>query len=203
MTFWVFVILVISTPADLRRHGAAAADKGPFLAGRLLVASKKLRDPNFMHSVVYLVRHDISGAIGVIVNRPGKEFPLAALLKNFGLPSEDETRRIKRHFGGPVDTNALFILHTPDFQGINTLVADGGLAMSANRDILQAIAENRGPSKMKIMVGYSGWGAGQLESEIARGDWLDAAADPRVVLDSQGSAKEQWHRARDKAGLTL
>jgi len=207
MRYRRLLVLLLLLWAVLAVVGAAhhdlAADSKPFLAGRLLVASKNLRDPKFMHSVVYLVRHDATGALGVIVNRPGKSFPLAELLKGFGLEPGEESRTMHRHFGGPVATQALFFLHTPDFTGETTITADDGLAMTADRGILQAIAENRGPAKMKIMVGYSGWGAGQLEAEIARGDWLDAAADPRDVLDSHGDAKAQWQRARDKAGLTL
>ena len=179
------------------------ADKGPYLAGRLLVASKNLRDPNFIHTVVYLVEHDAEGAIGLIINRRLGDGNLADLLKGFDLDTGRAERRVFLHFGGPVATGSVFILHTPDYQGKGTLMAADGLAMTGDRTILKAISEGRGPARMRFMIGYSGWGPGQLENEIARGDWLDSAADPEVIFHQEGSAEEQWKRARDKAGLTL
>ena len=203
LRLWVVIALFAVSGVGSGAGPGQAADKGPYLAGRLLVASKKLSDPNFIHTVVYLVEHDPNGAIGLIINRRIGDGNLADLLKGFGLKAAEADRRVHLHFGGPVATRAVFVLHTPDYRGEGTLSAAEGLSMTGNRAILTAISEGRGPARMRFMIGYSGWGPGQLESEIARGDWLDAAADPEVIFNDQGNAEEQWRRARDKAGLTL
>ena len=189
--------------AVLCLHIGDVQAEGRFLDGRLLVASKKLQDPNFNRTVVYLVEHDRGGAVGLIVNRRIGEGNLAGLLKGFGLPSKNGDRDVKLHFGGPVASGSVFILHSSDYSGKGTLSAKNGLSMTGDRAILEAISAGRGPKRMKFMVGYSGWGPGQLENEIARGDWLDATADLGFIFEDEGGAEEVWQRAKDKAGLTL
>jgi len=182
---------------------ATANEDGPYLAGRMIVAAAKLLDPNFTHTVIYLLEHNAKGAVGLIINRVIGEGNLNHLLKGFGLiPSEGE-RYVRLHFGGPVSTGSVFILHSPDFKAASTSRAPGGLAMTSDQTILDALARGEGPTRMKVMIGYSGWGPGQLKKEIARGDWLNVPADADFVFDASGSDVDQWNAARDRAGLTL
>ena len=182
---------------------ATANEDGPYLAGRMIVAAEKLLDPNFTHTVIYLLEHNAKGAVGLIINRVIGEGNLNHLLKGFGLiPSEGE-RYVRLHFGGPVSTGSVFILHSPDFKAASTSRAPGGLAMTSDQTILDALARGEGPTRMKVMIGYSGWGPGQLKKEIARGDWLNVPADADFVFDASGSDVDQWNAARDRAGLTL
>ena len=117
-------------------------------------------------------------------------------------PSEGE-HPVSIHFGGPVSTGRVFILHSPEFNTANTFLVPGGLAMTSDQTILDSLARGEGPIRMKVMIGYSGWRPGQLEKEVARGDWLNAPADVDFVFDASGSDVDLWNAARDLAGLTL
>lgn len=178
-----------------------AADK-PSLAGRMLVASPKLSDPFFRHAVVYLIEHDRAGAVGLIVNRRMGEGSLKELVGELGFEMPDD-RQVALYFGGPVSLRNVFVLHSGDFRAKTTVGAPGGLAMTADKSIIRALAEGRGPKRVRLMMGYAGWGAGQLESEIERGDWLDAPADEELIFAPAADTDRMWQRARDKAGLTL
>ena len=180
-----------------------ANENSPYLAGRMLVAAEKLVDPNFTHTVIYILEHNAKGAVGLIINRKIGEGDLNHLLKGFGLTPSEGERRVRLQFGGPVSTSNVFILHSPDFKSANTSRAPGGLAMTSDQTILDALVRHEGPTRMKVMIGYSGWSAGQLEKEIARGDWLNAPADVDFVFDTSGSSVDRWRAALDQAGLTL
>lgn len=198
---WLILSMVIGLTGPA--GPATANEDGPYLAGRMIVAAAKLLDPNFTHTVIYLLEHNAKGAVGLIINRVIGEGNLNHLLKGFGLiPSEGE-RYVRLHFGGPVSTGSVFILHSPDFKAASTSRAPGGLAMTSDQTILDALARGEGPTRMKVMIGYSGWGPGQLKKEIARGDWLNVPADADFVFDASGSDVDQWNAARDRAGLTL
>ena len=198
---WLIISMVIGLTGPA--GSASANEDGPYLAGRMLVAAEKLLDPNFTHTVIYLLEHNTKGAVGLIINRVIGEGNLNHLLKGFGLmPSEGE-RRVRLYFGGPVSAGSVFILHSPDFKAAKTSQALGGLAMTSDQTILDALARGEGPTQMKVMIGYSGWGPGQLEKEIARGDWLNVAADADFVFNPSGSDVDRWNAARDRAGLTL
>lgn len=181
--------------------GASAAER-PSLAGRMLVAAEKLADPFFRHAVVYLVQHDRAGAIGLIVNRRMGEGSLAELVAELGFELPED-RRVKLYFGGPVALRGVFVLHSPDYAGTGTMRAPDGLAMTGDKSIIKAIADGHPPKRMRFMMGYAGWGAGQLDDEIERGDWLDAPADDGLIFEDGAETDEIWRRARDKAGLTL
>jgi len=197
----LLLILCILLPALLPATTAAAAER-PSLAGRMLVAAPKLADPFFRHSVVYLVEHDAHGAVGVIVNRRMGEGSLAELVAELGF-SIPEDREVGLYFGGPVALKGVFVLHSAEYNGPRTMRAPGGLAMTGDKGIIRAIINGNAPKRMRFMMGYAGWGAGQLEDEIARGDWLDAPADDGLIFQDTTEPEEIWRQARDKAGLTL
>jgi putative transcriptional regulator len=205
--------MLLCAAALLVGIAAAAEDKSPLpdpppgqlLAGQLLVASAALQDPRFYHSVILLLRHDRNGAFGLIVNRPLGERSLAALLADAG-PRDapkgtDDGRRdkdaavegtIRVFFGGPVQPQLGFVIHSADYSRPETLTI-GGLAMTANREILRDIGQRRGPAKYLFVLGYAGWGRGQLEGEIARRDWLISPADPDLVFDAERGTV--WQKA--------
>ncbi|MEK9723661.1 MAG: YqgE/AlgH family protein [Rhodospirillaceae bacterium] len=193
----ILVVLLLALPQP-----AIGAEKKPTLAGRMLVASEKLKDPFFQHSVVYIIEHDANGAIGLIVNRRMGEGSLAQLVDELGF-SLPEDRHVELYFGGPVSLRGVFVLHSPEYDGPRTLKAPDGLAMTGDKSIIRAIANGRAPKQIRLMMGYAGWGAGQLEDEVERGDWLDAPADNQLIFEEGGDADDIWKRARDKAGLTL
>ena len=178
-----------------------AADK-PYLAGRMLVAAPTLSDPYFQWSVVYLVEHNAEGAFGVIVNRKMGEGPLAELIGDHGFDVPEEMM-VPLYFGGPVDMRKLFVLHSGEYEGIGTQTSPGGISMTGHRSIYQDILEGKGPKRHRLFLGYAGWGAGQLEGEIQRGDWFDADPDETVIFEPVDDQQKSWLRAREKAGLTL
>jgi len=163
------------------------------LAGQLLVAAPELRDPRFFHAVVYVVRHDRTGALGLVVNRPDKEVPIADLLERMGLEHEGVAGTLRMRYGGPVEPGRVFVLHTADYRVEGTRVIGNGIALTVNPAILRAIGKGAGPRQAILTLSYSGWGPGQLEMEMRAGAWISIPADPSIVFDDRDDTK--WQRA--------
>jgi putative transcriptional regulator len=142
------------------------------LRGKFLIAGRNLRDPNFFQSVVLVVEHGDGGAMGVVVNRPSGVTVAEALKNHFELPESGEMVYV----GGPVEHNALFILHNADdIDGSETPVIDGvyvGSSPDTFESIVKRAAEGADELKFRVYFGCAGWGPDQLESELARSDWL-------------------------------
>ena len=173
----------------------------PYLAGQLLVATPNIKDPRFAKTVIYMVNHDQQGALGLIINRVHGSGPMEEFLKGFDLDATGIGGDIQLHYGGPVAPGAGFILHTADYNGPGTHVVDDRMAMTTERSVLKAISEGHGPRLSLFAIGYAGWGAGQLEGEIKRGDWFSTPADEELIFGEDQNGK--WDRASDKAGLKL
>lgn len=171
------------------------------LAGQLLVATPKMPDPRFRRTVIFMVRHDASGAMGLVLNRPMGEVPLARLLDPRGAEREEVKGKIRLHYGGPVERTRGFMLHTPDYVGEDTEIITEAVALSRSRAVVHAIADGIGPGRSFFALGYSGWAAGQLEAEIAAGHWVVVPADVALVFDDDYDAK--WPRAMARQRLTL
>jgi putative transcriptional regulator len=142
------------------------------LRGQCLVAAKSLRDPNFHKTVVLLLEHGDEGATGLIVNRPSSLKVSHALSAHFELPELDDVV----FDGGPVEPMALLMLHNDEvFQGTETSPLPGlyiGGSVETFKEVLENCSGGADKPHFRIFLGYSGWGPGQLEGEIARGDWL-------------------------------
>ena len=180
---------------------AAEGRKTEGLTGQLLVARPEMNDPRFSGTVIYMVRHDANGALGLIVNRPFEEIPIALLLRRLGLEHEGAGGSILVHYGGPVDPGRVFVLHTTDYRGEGTQVIADGIALSGNPGILRAIGAGTGPRRALLFLSYSGWAPGQLEREIEAGGWIVARADPALVFDDDHETK--WERAMGRQGIDL
>jgi putative transcriptional regulator len=184
---------------------SGAEDTGPPAdppAGQLLIASAEIQDPRFQHSVILLLRHDRTGAFGIAINRPLGERALAAVLaeadRKSQKPGEDGAIEgtIRLFVGGPVQPRFGFVVHSTDYRRPETLAVAGGVAVTASTDVLRDIGHHQGPAKYLFALGYCGWGAGQLEAEIAHRDWFTAPADPALVLDADRDAVWQTALAR-------
>ena len=195
MTKLLAIILLVVAAA----LPAAAETAAEPTAGQLLVASAAMQDPRFSHRVILLLRHDASGAFGIVINRPLGERPIAELLADSGSTTDKDTRdsgvegMIRVFLGGPVEPQYGFVIHGGDYRRPETLRLENGIAMTATKEVLRDIGHHRGPEKYLFALGYSGWGAGQLEGEIARHDWFTAPADPDLVFDEERGAV--WERA--------
>jgi putative transcriptional regulator len=178
------------------RAAEPAADPAP---GQLLIASAAMQDPRFRHSVILLLRHDATGAFGIAINRPIAEEPIAKLLAEAGGKAEGNSADKKPEgtipvlLGGPVQPELGFIVHSPEYGRPDTMHVGDALAMTASKEALRDIGQHKGPKKYLFALGYAGWGAGQLEAEIARRDWFTAPAEPELVFDTERS--QVWEHA--------
>lgn len=186
--------------ADATTRMAAPA-KASTLAGQLLVAKDELRDPRFVRSVIYLIHHDATGAMGLILNRPIAEASLSELLEQAGLEGAGVKGEIRIHFGGPVEPGQGFVLHTTDFTIEGTKVVKDGIAVTAKPEMLRAIGTGIGPRKSLFSLGYAGWAPGQLETEIKAGAWEIVPADEELVFDEKFETK--WDRAMARRTIRL
>jgi putative transcriptional regulator len=140
-------------------------------------------DPNFRHAVILMVRHDKTGALGIIINRPIQEVPLARLMDLVGKRSTGITGRAQVFAGGPVDPQIGFVVHTAEYHRSGTIDIDGHVAMTSDPEALSDICNHKGPRQSLIAFGYAGWGPGQLESEMMLGGWFTMPEDPKFVFD--------------------
>lgn len=165
----------------------------PTLAGHLLLAMPHLNEGPFAHSVVYMCAHTPEGAIGLIVNQPLERPSFPELLRQLNIDPLPPSRSIRLCSGGPVETGRGFVLHTADWTTESTLKVDGRLALTANLDILKAIAEGGGPHQGILALGYAGWGPGQLDTEMQQNAWLVAPLPDADFIfgDDQGG---MWRR---------
>ncbi len=191
--------LAVSAPGG--RTAAAQGPKGGSLTGQLLVATPEMGDPRFARTVIYMVHHDATGAMGLVVNRPFKEVSIALLLERLGMDKTGVRGDIRVHYGGPVEPGRAFIVHTTDYTAEGTQVIKNGIALTGRPAILRAIAAGTGPRRALFVLGYAGWAPGQLEAEIATGAWATAPADPGLVFGD--NYEEKWDRAMARRKIDL
>jgi putative transcriptional regulator len=152
-------------------------------AGQLLIAAPSLQGSPFENAVILVAQHSRDGALGVIINRPLGERPIAALIEAFGADATDVNGSVRVYRGGPVSPEIGFVVHSADYRLADTIDIDGKVALTAAPDVLRDIGHGKGPSKKLIAFGYAGWGPSQLDNEIARGDWYNVAEEPALVFD--------------------
>ncbi|GGK25084.1 YqgE/AlgH family protein [Salinarimonas ramus] len=178
-----------------------------YLDGQLLLAMPGMGDERFERTVIYLCAHSAEGAMGIVINKPSGDVKLPDLLVQLEIIPAEETIRLparvgdmKVMMGGPVETTRGFVLHSPDFfLDQSTLPIDGDICLTATVDILRAMARGRGPDRAMFALGYAGWGAGQLETEIQKNGWLSCPADPDIVFGA--SAETKYESAFRKIGV--
>lgn len=170
-------------------------------AGQLLVANRQMTDPRFAKTIIYMVAHDGDGAFGLVVNRRYGEGSLRALLDAFDIPAPPNVGSVPLLYGGPVQPERGFVLHSPDYDGDSTMRLKDWLALSTGRDVLEAMAGGNGPKQAVVLLGYAGWGPSQLDGEIAHSDWLLAPAEPSLIFEDDPD--NAWERAMQQAGIPL
>ena len=158
------------------------------LTNQFLIAMPGMADDTFAGAVVYLCEHTEQGALGLVINKP-IDITLKNLFDKVELSLESTTLADQPvFFGGPVQTERGFVLHdTPteaDSHYSSTLAIPGGLAMTTSKDVLEALSSGAGPKRLLVTLGYSGWGAGQLEDELGRNGWLTVDAKPEIIFDT-------------------
>jgi putative transcriptional regulator len=170
------------------------------LAGKLLIAMPSMGDFRFEQSVVFLCAHSDEGAMGLIINKPAQDVVLGDVLGQLDIDVTQTVRELRVHIGGPVETARGFVLHSRDYQSnLQTLNVDADFAMTGTLDVLEEIGKATGPTRSQLMLGYAGWGAGQLEGEIRHNGWLVCDATPELVFEVDDDAK--WAKALDSIGV--
>jgi len=178
-------------------HGAEPVG----VAGQLLVASEQMGDPRFQRTVIYMVSHDATGALGLIVNRPVARVEAADLLKDLGRENRGASGSIRVHYGGPVATGQGLVLHTEEWRTKDTRVVSGSIAFTASPLVVDAIAHGAGPRRSLFALGHAGWAPHQLEAELAADAWITVTADEALVFDDEATTK--WDRAMARRKISL
>ena len=196
-----FAAVLLAPIAATPGHSAEPRPRPGDLTGQILVATPDMPDPRFSHAVIYMIRHDASGAQGLVVNRPLREVPLALLLDQMGMESQGVQGTVRLHAGGPVDTLRILVLHTAGNANEGNLAVKDGIAVTWEPDILRAIAQGKGPRRTLFVVGHAGWAPGQLEAEMKTGAWVRASADDALLFDE--SYETKWDRAMARRKIDL
>jgi putative transcriptional regulator len=170
------------------------------LAGHFLIAMPSMVDPNFEGTVTYLCEHTERGALGVVVNRQ-TDITMESLFDQIEIKvshSSLVTRKV--HFGGPVSTEHGFVLHRPHGTWNSSIVVGDELMLTTSKDILEAVADGSGPNDWLLTLGYAGWGAGQLEEEIAQNAWLTVPATADLLFETP--AEQLFDVAMQRLGIS-
>lgn len=140
-------------------------------------------------TVIYVCEHSDRGALGLVINRP-TDLSLAGLLEQVDLEQGPNCQReLPVHFGGPVQSDRGFVLHKPAGDYSSSIRLGDTLALTTSRDVLQAVANGEGPEKIFVTLGYAGWGAGQLEQELAQNAWLSVQANESIIFEEPAEAR--------------
>ena len=172
-----------------------------FLKNHFLIAMPTLMDPNFFHTVTYICEHNRQGAMGIVINQP-VELTVAEVVEHLGF-SATAGKHLQQsvYRGGPVETERGFVLHKPIGHWESTLSITKTIGLSTSNDIVEALAQGQGPAQCLMALGYAGWGAGQLEQELAENSWLSAPADESVLFETD--ADKRWEAAAALMGVDI
>ena len=171
------------------------------LTNHFIIAMPGLMDENFNQAVTFICEHDDNGTFGIIINRES-EISLDDVMQQMKISYNPDNADIGPVFtGGPVQANRGFVLHRPIGNWDSSLIVNDSVALTTSRDILEAIADNKGPDDNIITLGYAGWGPGQLEQEMADNTWLSCPAEEQIIFSTP--VEERWQAAANLIGVDL
>ena len=174
---------------------------GTYFEGQMLLAMPAMTDPRFERAVIYMCAHNDEGAMGLVVNKTLDSIDFRELLGQLDIPAGDSVRDMTVHFGGPVENQRGFVLHSGEYRHDETLMISDQVGLTATLDILRALARGDGPEKSILALGYAGWGPGQLESEFHDNAWLAVPYDDALMFEVE--AADKWERAFNSIGVDL
>lgn len=177
-----------------------------FLDGHLLIAMPGMYDENFARTVVYICAHTADGAMGFIINKP-QPITFPDILLHLDLIDETDAIMLPNHArnfpilgGGPVDTGRGFVLHSDDYSSGSSIPVSDDIVLTATLDVVRAIYEGGGPRRATMLLGYAGWGAGQLEAEMANNGWLNCPATEELIFSHD--LDDKYERALALMGVS-
>ena len=201
----ILLLLIFIITISLFNNGITTAEgpknylKGKFYSSvkdHFLIATEKMNDNRFGKTVIVMFESDENGAWGLVINKRLGTMPIALLIDPSLNTSEEREEMFKKNipifWGGPVDVKEIFILHSSEYKS-ETTKNYGDISISQDYDILFDIAENKGPEKSLVILGYSGWGSGQLEGEMERDHWILSDIDLDITFDKDSNTK--WNKA--------
>ena len=169
------------------------------LTGSFLISTPQMPDPRFEEHVIYICAHSHEGAMGLAINKPQYSLSLGEVLQVANMHVPDMLPPV--HIGGPVDLESAFILYTSDYRTEYQLEISPTVSLSREKKVLLDIAESRGPEKYLFLMGYTGWGPGQLEQELVEDGWLMVPADDSIIFDLADENK--WKAAAMRYGIDI
>ena len=176
-------------------------DSDTSLVNKCLLATPAIKDPLFASSLVYMCEHNQSGSMGLVVNHPTDQ-NLDQIFDQLDIQcSDDNIRNQPLYIGGPVQLEQGFILHNDADDWQKTIEISSNIHLTSSIDILQAIAAGKGPTDYLVMLGFSGWSSGQLESELQSNSWLTTSANTDLLFHQ--SADDKWQVAFDTLGFDI
>ena len=209
----ILLFLFITLQITLFHHVFALAKtpenyfKGEFYSSvknNFLIATEKMNDNRFEKTVIAMLENDEDGAWGLVINKPMGSIPLAMLIDPSLSTSEEREKLYEKNilifWGGPVEVKIFFVLHSSEYQSESTKNY-GGISISQDYNILFDIAEDRGPEKSLVILGYSGWGSGQLEGEMERDHWILSDLDSDIIFEKESMKK--WPKAYENSFIRL
>jgi len=198
LLFLVFFKIFLLTYAQSLAQAPKNYLKGKFYSSieyHFLISSKEMMDDRFAKTVILMLKNDENESWGLVVNKPIGFVPLSLLIDASLIPENKKKlyeKNISIFWGGPVRGSEIFILHTIEYENTSTKKY-GNLAISRDYKTLIDIAENKGPKKSLVILGYSGWGSGQLEGEMERDHWILSDIDPNIIFEKE--SKKKWEEA--------
>ncbi len=170
------------------------------LTGSFLISTPKMPDPRFEQQVIYICAHSEEGAMGVAINKPNVLFTIPEVLRGAQLPVPDIDFP-PVYIGGPVELESAFILFQSDYRVEHQLDITASISLSRETKVLEDIAHQVGPKKYLFILGYAGWGPGQLEAELLADGWLTVPAYENIIFDVPDS--EKWRSAAMQYGIDI
>jgi putative transcriptional regulator len=171
------------------------------LVDKCLIATPAIKDPIFASSLVYMCEHSENGSMGLVVNHETSQV-LDDIFRQLNIDCDDE--HIKNqpvYIGGPVQLEQGFVLHSGESDWQNSVEVSSGIHLTSSLDILQAIADGRGPEDYLVILGFSGWASGQLESELQQNSWLTSTCNPDLLFHEK--PEDKWQVAFDSLGFDI
>jgi len=170
------------------------------LQGKFLIATPQMPDPRFKEQLIYMCSHNDDGAMGLIVNHPS-EYSLLEIFKSANLTISDNKDLPPIYIGGPVDVETAFFLYSSGYESEHELSISEDVSLSRDPQILNDIAQGKGPHDFMFVLGYSGWAPGQLEAELTVNGWLTLPSQNEILFQTPDADK--WKRAALQFGIDI
>ncbi len=172
------------------------------LKNHLLIAMPSLKDPNFERSVLYICEHTPEGAMAIVINHP-LSIHLGDIFENMNIESDNlRAQDMEVVAGGPIQQERGFVLHKHgDTHWESSMELNDELSITTSKDILEAIANNKGPEHAVIALGYAGWEAGQLEKELSENSWLLSPSSHSILFETPH--EDRWKAAALLVGVNM